>query len=108
MFCSVDGCDCEVYCRGLCVAHYFRQRAGDLRVDEPIGFREHDPICAIEGCDRKHYARGFCEMHYRRWKRRGEPATVIAPRGLKTCTVDGCANVAEAHGLCHGHYQRLM
>ncbi len=93
----------------MCVAHYFRWRkTGDVRAHEPIGARRNPTFCSIEGCDRKTYAHAFCQMHYARWKRRGQPDKIIAPRGLKICSVEGCDKVSEARTLCHGHYQRVL
>ena len=80
---SIGGCDRALYAKGFCVAHYFRDRAGDLKTDVPIRPKDVTRGCEIEGCERKHYSRGMCELHYRRWKRRGEPEHLLAPHGLK-------------------------
>lgn len=106
MFCSVEGCEHEVYAKSFCVAHYFRERAGDLKPDVPIRDKDVTRRCEIEDCEKKHYSRGMCQMHYKRWKRRGEPERRFAPRGLKPCAVRDCEKVASARGLCHAHYQR--
>ena len=37
-------------------------------------------ICTIEGCGKASVARGWCAKHYRRWKKHGNPDTVIQPQ----------------------------
>jgi hypothetical protein len=106
MFCSVEGCGRDVYAKGFCVAHYFRERSGDLKPDVPVRDVATTRLCEIEGCEKKHYSRGMCQMHYKRWKRRGEPEKRFAPVGLRECSIEGCDKIASALGLCHGHYQR--
>ncbi len=106
MFCSVKGCGRDVYAKGFCVAHYFRDRNGDLKAEVPVRPKNETRLCEIEGCENKHYGSGFCQMHYRRWKRSGE--TSVETRRQETCNVAGCDKPHDARGLCHGHYQRLM
>lgn len=108
MFCSVEGCDRPRWCRGLCVAHYFRARRGDVREHDPIGARKNGPICSIEDCCRKTYARQLCEMHYRRLLRKGDTDKYTVEPDQRICSVDDCEKAVDARGLCHGHYQRLI
>jgi hypothetical protein len=107
MFCSVEGCGRPLYAKGFCVAHYFRDRKGDVQADVPIRPKNEIRLCEIDDCDREHFSRGMCELHYRRWKRGGTTKR-IAPSGLTGCSVKGCTKVSQARGLCHGHYQRLI
>ena len=38
--------------------------------------------CTINGCGRTdHVRRGMCDMHYSRWRRHGDPETVLKPYG---------------------------
>jgi hypothetical protein len=34
-------------------------------------------LCSIDGCNKPHDARGWCDTHYARWKRFGNPLTVL-------------------------------
>ncbi len=34
-------------------------------------------LCKIDGCNKPVIARGWCENHYRRWKRHGDPETMV-------------------------------
>lgn len=36
--------------------------------------------CAVDGCDNPTRARGWCETHYQRWRRHGDPLTVVKPQ----------------------------
>lgn len=38
--------------------------------------------CAVADCARKYYSRGFCEIHYNRWRKHGNPLTVLKQRGV--------------------------
>lgn len=33
--------------------------------------------CSIKECGRKHNSKGYCELHYRRYRKRGDPHTVL-------------------------------
>jgi hypothetical protein len=33
--------------------------------------------CSIEGCEKAVLGRGWCAMHYRRWKKHGDPNTLL-------------------------------
>ncbi|GJJ22298.1 HNH endonuclease signature motif containing protein [Mycolicibacterium mageritense] len=70
--CSIDGCDRKHYGRGLCNAHYKRQRKGKPVDDRPL--RVHYEECTVDGCDRKPSGgRGLCGLHYHRWMYWGDP-----------------------------------
>ena len=67
--------------------------------------------CAVEGCTNTgKITRGWCGTHYSRWKRHGNPETVL-PRGYKAwvnvgpCAVEGCDRQSEKRGWCHNHYR---
>lgn len=63
--------------------------------------------CSIDGCERPHLARGWCKKHYYRWRRQGDPTTVLrVVDGPKQCAVDECERAVIARSLCAPHYAR--
>lgn len=61
----------------------------------------------MEGCPDKHYGRGWCHRHYQRWRKWGDPDTVVQSHPQPAvCVVDGCASTPHARGLCPTHYRR--
>jgi hypothetical protein len=64
--CSAGTCARPAYAKGLCNAHYLRQRAG-RPLDEPLRARKREDACAQ--CGEKTGAKGgwgLCASHYRR------------------------------------------
>lgn len=72
MTCSLDGCDRPIKARGLCSAHYFRQRRNGTPGDATIWDRTR-AACTVEGCDRPNEAHGLCQLHGRRVSKGGSP-----------------------------------
>lgn len=73
-----------------------------------------EKVCAVDGCEKGVLARGWCTMHYNRWKKHGDPLTVLPSgrpftEGRRTnpenCTEDGCDRAAVAKGLCQRHWK---
>lgn len=110
--CSVPGCDRKTCARGLCSAHYSRDRRG-VPVDTPL--RSYGAKgCSVEGCGRPHSARGLCNYHWHearkppRWRQR-TPAEVEEIRRLHAQGVSfeelgrrfGCA-ASTAARICKG------
>lgn len=62
--------------------------------------------CAAEDCDRDALTKGFCDKHYRRWKKHGDPNTVII-KTRNICTVIDCADYQMGLGYCKLHYTRF-
>lgn len=65
--------------------------------------------CDIEGCEGKHFGRGWCRKHYLRWRRHGNPLTVLkrGPANPRVgCTVTGCDGKHSTRGWCAMHYER--
>lgn len=79
--CSVEGCDRKPLAKGLCKAHYERNRRngtpggaiGRARVIRP------QRSCTVEGCERPHKTHGYCAMHYQRWRKWGDPLVCKPP-----------------------------
>jgi hypothetical protein len=49
--------------------------------------------------------------HYARWRRNGDPNTVLVQRAMKPaadvqCSVEGCDRIAKSRGWCNKHYLR--
>lgn len=63
--CGADGCTRPAYAKGLCNAHYIRQRAGRA-LDQPVRARKREGLCAT--CGKASGAKGgwgLCQTHYR-------------------------------------------
>ena len=56
--CSVQDCDKDVMCKGLCGNHYRLNRQG-----------HKTKICSIDKCSQPHWAKGYCKSHYVKVKR---------------------------------------
>lgn len=84
--CEAEGCQQGVEARGLCNAHYLRER------------RKRLGPCEAEGCDKLQHSRGLCTWHYRKQKARTAPPCKAAECGR------GVAYPSS--GLCTGHYAR--
>lgn len=110
--CSVSGCDGVVECRGMCAAHYQRQRSGKPLV--PIKRqtnRGRAPSCSVPDCQNpvgKKGARGLCPTHYSR-ARNGTPLEAPIQKRIpgRGCLVAGCSNDHCSDGYCHLHYARV-
>lgn len=68
-------------------------------------------LCSIDGCDLPHKARGWCSTHWARWRRHGNPHTVLAdvprrPKSDRKCGKRGCDDDHYARGMCAKHYRR--
>lgn len=67
-------------------------------------------VCKIEGCDTQAKARGWCRTHWTRWRRHGDPHTVLPthrpPKSDRQC--GECDSKHFAKGLCRTHYNRMV
>jgi hypothetical protein len=71
--CSVDSCELPVAAKGLCAAHYQRQRKG-VPLDAPMRKRrETFELCTVPGCDEASFSRKMCQRHYWHWRTKGDP-----------------------------------
>jgi hypothetical protein len=61
--------------------------------------------CKADICIRTAITKGFCDKHYRRWKKHGNPDTVII-KVKNICKIADCENFAEGRGWCKKHYSR--
>jgi DNA-binding XRE family transcriptional regulator len=55
--CKVDGCDYDIFCKGLCNSHYMKNR----RYSSPSFKKKIVLDCK---CGKAHYAKGFCKTCY--------------------------------------------
>lgn len=67
--------------------------------------------CSIGDCPKPAEARGWCSTHYMRWRKHGDPHTVLRTGRKKwrkdTCEVDGCDRGGRIiRGYCGCHYWR--
>lgn len=75
--CGLAGCARKHYSRGLCEAHYARQRrsgatgAAEVKNRSVAGKR-----CRLDACMAEHYAKDLCQVHYVRWRKHGDPNVV--------------------------------
>lgn len=79
--CSHGGCGNVAYAKGLCNAHYIRQRNG-VDMDAPIKHRTANKICSE--CDRPVGGKGgwgLCKTHYRKRRRNAIKAYFVAKMG---------------------------
>lgn len=56
-------------------------------------------------CGKPVVARGWCSKHHKRWKRHGDPLTVLSSTPV-TCSIDSCDQPVIARNWCTKHYQR--
>ena len=93
LVCSVEGCERPILARGLCNAHYIRER-NDRPLTPPLHERQ-GPICKVKGCEAPTSSHGgfdFCRSHYRRWIRRTRTAELVEMLGGKCAR---CGNAFE-------------
>lgn len=64
--CTIDGCDGFVRGRGLCAAHYEKDRRQRLVPDPNVK-------CVADGCNKPALHRSLCGAHYSRLRRYGDP-----------------------------------
>lgn len=105
--CTVNDCGSELTVgKGLCRKHYMRLRRTGSTAD-PVKVVQADRGCAVDGCGKQVDRREMCTTHYTRWKRHGDPRTVLrtwTPQQSLTCSHDGCELGAERKGLCQRHW----
>lgn len=63
--------------------------------------------CSILQCDKPAASRGWCQKHYTRWRRRGDPETLLLTFADK-CKVSGCdGSFKMNNGYCNKHMLRI-
>lgn len=78
--CEFEGCERNLYSRGLCKAHRTQQDRGkELKPLREFRTRaeSRERVCEFEGCCRPYKAKGLCEPHYLQ-RRRGKQLTPIS------------------------------
>jgi hypothetical protein len=78
--CSVEGCEKPYLSKGLCNAHYIRQRKHGSPSGGAYPTNNSGP-CSVESCETKAWSLGYCRKHYNRLKRNGDPLAGIAFHG---------------------------
>lgn len=53
--------------KGLCPAHYQRQRKG-IDIEMPLQGQFKNEICAVNECEKPRFCYQFCKNHYRKYK----------------------------------------
>lgn len=104
--CSVAQCLRPHYAKGLCNAHWQRQRAGRPLVEIQRG-KVYGDHCAFEDCGRKTSCRGWCDGHYRQIRLGNLPRHIkekIDQKGYD-CIVIHCDNLAVSKSLCQRHFR---
>lgn len=82
--CNVDDCNRVHYAKGVCQAHYQRQR-GKMKCDGPIRVRGTYSHCVVTGCERtKVVGDGMCAAHWQRSRKGLDLDTPLAPRHKTT------------------------
>lgn len=76
--CTVEGCERPNLAKGLCKAHYERNRRNGTSGGDIAAPRWVKPpqVCSVEGCNRRLKTNGYCGMHYQRWRKWGDPSYV--------------------------------
>lgn len=67
--CSVDGCSRPAYAKGMCNAHYIRNRSGK-KLSTPVRASKRDGLCCV--CGAESGAKGgwgMCHKHYGKTRR---------------------------------------
>jgi len=105
--CSVEACSSPAVKKGLCSAHYGRQRKGlPLVPVKKRALTSDNRLCSFSDCGRPGTKRGLCPGHYQQ-ERAGRPLTpLLSYAAKKTCAGPSCLRVAVCKGLCDGHYQQ--
>lgn len=108
--CAQADCSLPVKSKGLCNAHYLRQRLGkpmDAPLRNSAGMRKEKRRCEVSGCENLRFGHGYCVMHYKRWRKTGDPGSAEPSKGLiKDCTVADCTRPHQANGMCASHWRR--
>lgn len=62
-------------------------------------------ICKVDDCDRVCENSGYCGMHFARFKRHGNPLTLVTGRNGSNCKSEGCNKKPVAKNLCTKHWK---
>lgn len=63
--------------------------------------------CVVDGCENFVTGHGYCVKHYKRWRKYGDPLTLVRNFQGEECQVDGCDSKPHAAQLCPKHYGRM-
>lgn len=107
MTCSITGCDRPAHSKGMCKAHYERQRTkkdpGPASVRARASVR--NPVCTVGGCEAPHKAHGLCSTHYSRMVDTGavDAGRPVRQKNRVGCLVPNCDAKHYGRGLCKAH-----
>jgi hypothetical protein len=62
-------------------------------------------ICKVDDCERVCANSGYCGMHFARFKRHGNPLTLVTQRNGLNCKVGACDRKPVAKNLCSKHWK---
>jgi hypothetical protein len=104
--CSVEGCDGRAERKGMCQAHFCRQRDG-RPLDAPLKRRRPwGTECEVVGCTEKSQESGLCGSHAARFRKHGDvlahvPLRKLGPRGEGYIDGNGyrCINGEKEHRI---------
>jgi hypothetical protein len=88
------------------INNYISLADTDCRLEDDVAFVRAK--CSIDGCNSEAITRGWCRMHYFRWRRHGDPVTVLVERRPPgtTCQEPDCDQPHGSYGWCDMHYTR--
>ena len=69
--CKVSGCNRPVHSRGMCAAHYGRNRRSGSPAGQRVMRDSKPETCSVEGCKKPYSSNGFCGTHYERIRTKG-------------------------------------
>ena len=62
--------------------------------------------CSLRDCDNPQHARGWCLMHYHRWRRHGDPRTLVRPPLTSTLRIPLTAVDPDKRAMAWAAQQR--
>lgn len=69
------------------------------------------PLCSVTGCELSTKSLGYCSKHYVRFKKYGNPETVLRNREQSAvpviCQVESCEKKSKSLGFCSTHLERF-
>lgn len=90
MKCFEEGCERDVYCKGLCSKHYSRKKRPESTRYRQVDLDSGEKLpCKVDGCDLPPVAKLLCDKHYSANKRHGTPFG----SSYEICPVHNCGRI---------------